>query len=197
MVTFEYEDLGYHCSTGNSLSHLARTCPLARSSSPVNNHTQELSDKRKSQEITSLASRLQETNKEDSFKNRVDRHGNPFGERLSLQEVRGRPLQNKIVPQSRYSREPPQMRQSSTSFYKPITQSRETRTSNPHRRRSPLRQWREKGQERRDLPVHVDENPKTPYLILGEQEEAHVLLLNVTWSSLTSPLHRRSQLQRK
>lgn len=197
MVTFEYEDLGYHCSTGNSLSHLARTCPLARSSSPVNNHTQELSDKRKSQEITSLASRLQATNKEDSFKNRVDRHGNPFGERLSLQEVRGRPLQNKIVPQSRHSREPPQMRQSSASFYRPITQNHETRISNSHRRRSPLRQWREKGQERRDLPVHVDENPKTPYLILGEQEEAHVLLLNATWSSLTSPLHRRSQLQRK
>lgn len=143
-ITLDYEDLGYHCTTCNSLSHLARTCPTAIRTQtgtslppqgPMNR------DPHQSPRRSPQAS-LQPSS--DSFSRRIDRHGRPFGDRLPLPELRGRPLQNKIIPASNSSRDLTKTRNDSTSFYKPVPTNQDNRGRRHSRSRSPVLQWREK-----------------------------------------------------
>lgn len=84
-VTLEYEDLGYHCSLCNRLSHLARNCPSAQRLPPF----------REQSPPAALSRYKAPKPRDEAFRTRIDRHGNPFGDRLPLLESRARPLHNK------------------------------------------------------------------------------------------------------
>ncbi|CAN6905609.1 unnamed protein product, partial [Brassica oleracea] len=107
-ITLEYEDLEYHCSLCNKLTHVARNCPMAthgRMASPswskdylpsvnpplhTNRNTRSLSHQG--------ATRATRRQSPPAFSSRVDRHGKSFGERLPLPPTRGIPISNKIIP---------------------------------------------------------------------------------------------------
>ncbi|KAL0760652.1 hypothetical protein Bca101_076802 [Brassica carinata] len=136
-ITLDYEDLGYHCSACNSLSHLACTCPTARRQLSLSPPPQALPSRSQNKDLpwTAKASQLP---KDQPFNRRIDRHGRPFGDRIPLPEARGRPLQNKITP----------------SFYRPVPPMQDTRKHRFQRSRSPVRQWREKTQSH-DEPLEA------------------------------------------
>lgn len=103
MINLDYEDLEYHCSRCNRLSHLARPCPLAVESlkeptpsslQPAERHLWPVV----SQSERPPQKRVIPTLTDSVFRSRVDRHGNPFGDRIALPAQRGRPLSNKLVP---------------------------------------------------------------------------------------------------
>lgn len=110
-LTLEYEDLEYHCTTCFSLSHVARNCPMAtgvlrtspsRSRSSLPSvfpplHTTE-GNALYHQRSRDTSPHRQATATE--FSKRLDRHGRPFGDRLALPPIRGRPITNKIIPHS-------------------------------------------------------------------------------------------------
>lgn len=144
-VTFDYEELEYHCSSCYSLSHLARSCPSVKENRLTERPpSQELSAPSRHQTTSAQQHKHEDT--EDSFKTRIDRHGNPFGERLPLPDARGRPLQSKITPRSTTSRGSPQARPSSSALYRPTTQRNEWRPLPPTHSRTPQTQWREVSQ---------------------------------------------------
>lgn len=124
LVTFEYEGLKNHCSLCFRLSHLGQDCPF-RAPLPeplepiVPSFTQVIREEvalgnstmaaqpvvRSTKTPTTLNNdaslkfdRLQE------FSTRLDRHGRPFGDRVSVAVNGAPPLRNKITP--RPSREP-------------------------------------------------------------------------------------------
>lgn len=67
-IYLEYEDLGYHCSLCNSLTHLARNCPTAPRRQPTSG-TVALEDS--SENGAHL-------DKDDPYKTRVDRQGSNY-----------------------------------------------------------------------------------------------------------------------
>lgn len=95
LITLEYEKLELHCLLCASLLHTRRNCPLRadqESRSPQNS--------RSSPEVRLLTFTDTKAHKDDNktlvekdhdsyqFKARVDRHGNPFGDRVSTKQTR-------------------------------------------------------------------------------------------------------------
>ncbi|KAF2578549.1 hypothetical protein F2Q68_00002940 [Brassica cretica] len=81
------------------LMHLSRSCPI------VTEETQLPQAPRFPQTVNGRASYSQapttaapRATRDSAFRTRVDRHGNPFGDRVQTQDARGRPLTNKITP---------------------------------------------------------------------------------------------------
>ncbi|WZY86451.1 hypothetical protein YC2023_032835 [Brassica napus] len=142
MVNFDYEDLGYHCSRCYSLSHLARSCPSAAVGEQNAQRAPAVSRPQEQSLDSSLRTRDPRHSEADPFNQRVDRHGRPFGERIPLPEVRGRPLQNKIVPSLEGPRN--QRQQRASSYYRPISPPNQVRARQDVRSRSPARRLREK-----------------------------------------------------
>lgn len=110
-ITFEYENLGNHCSTCNCLTHLSSHCPDRkkddaqtlgdRTGSPSQTTSQNIktSHSRRSpprEQKIHVHSRRQE-GAEDSFQRRVDRHGRPFGQRVAI-STHTTGLRNKTTP---------------------------------------------------------------------------------------------------
>lgn len=97
--TLEYEELEYHCSRCNMLTHLSRSCPLAAK------ETQLPQTPIFPQTVNGRASYTQAPTTaapcatcDSAFRTRVNRYGSPFGDRVKTQAARGRPLTNKITP---------------------------------------------------------------------------------------------------
>lgn len=113
MISMDYEDLGYHCSNCNMLSHLSRSCPHLEPSTHAGPTTQLSSThiaerNRDARQPYERPAQTQTTRglSDSSFRSRVDRHGRPFGDRLQPAASRGQPLTNKIVPKE-HSLDPP------------------------------------------------------------------------------------------
>lgn len=117
-ITLEYEGLKNHCSLCNRLSHLSQDCPI-KPQTEVSREIVTTENSRPPQEIPpsqiALAplqtyrhrsstpkevSRPQEQAESPHFSQRRDRHGNPFGERISQRATWVRPLKNKITPRN-------------------------------------------------------------------------------------------------
>lgn len=126
LLTLEYEGLMNHCSICLRLSHLAVDCPLRASAEAIipplspmkqqqlappapsrvygdttslnhlgNYHEEE--DQRKPQGALTSHKNCRDS---QPFSSRLDRHGKPFGDRVSLTSSLARPLKNKITPSS-------------------------------------------------------------------------------------------------
>ncbi|KAG2299923.1 hypothetical protein Bca52824_036395 [Brassica carinata] len=163
LVTLDYEGLENHCSLCFRLTHLRAECPYdlitmsttAATTSPT--PQRQTLQKPPPSQIISVAPRTQlappvvdvENNfpaEVEPFDSRVDRHGNPFGERVSTRASFVQPLRNKITPQQETSRDErprDQMRHMSP----PYTRSREPRR--PRREEVPHRFPRRSGLEKR------------------------------------------------
>lgn len=115
LVTFEYEELENICSTCNSLTHAARDCEVitlsttvAPQASLVREETARFTNRppnksRTSPDFSKSGHRTHERRDMSytpSFHQRVDRHGRPFGDRVSLSSHQAKPLKNKIIPSS-------------------------------------------------------------------------------------------------
>ena len=86
-IMLEYEDLGYHYSICNKLSHLAKSCPLA----PRTTQDTTLAARKEKFDVqpnwAKTYPKAPTTGPHGDFKSRSDRHGKLFGDRLPLPEV--------------------------------------------------------------------------------------------------------------
>ena len=121
LVTLEYEGLKRYCSNCNSLIRSSRYCSqiqtentqykrIEASSREENKGARQYSPYERSQTYTrkppgphspSPHQRVQNhaTGRDSSFRERVDRHGRPFGERVPIKLIQTKPLRNKITPE--------------------------------------------------------------------------------------------------
>ncbi|KAF8051379.1 hypothetical protein N665_1736s0001 [Sinapis alba] len=144
-ITLEYEDLGYHCSRCNRLLHLTRNCHTTQSETHI-----QLPPRREISQVEPSA--IGPPEREDPFKTRVDRHGNPFGERIQILKHRGRMLQNKmtpavVAPSRTHDARPPRhihKRPTPTGDSKDWSSAERARPQSYKRQCSPQRVWREK-----------------------------------------------------
>lgn len=115
MISLEYEKLGNHCTYGFRLTHLQSQCPekpiemANKEGRNVVNSPPLREDKRELPLDRETMSR--EETRNSSFRERVDRHGNPFGERVSLASNRGQGPRNKISPYSSLPRSHQEVRE--------------------------------------------------------------------------------------
>lgn len=97
-VTLEYERLEYHCSHCFSLLHSRRNCPQKRDEEITwNQISKQASEENRYETTISSAHQLEKREQEKSnekgetdhfvFKARVDRHGRPFGDRVSTRQT--------------------------------------------------------------------------------------------------------------
>lgn len=126
LLTLEYEGLKNHCSSCHRLSHLDEDCPskiptveVISPLSPVerqqpdlagpslvrveNTHHDYFEKRTDMATLDVVRGRMQpqkHQNERQPFSSRLDRHGNPFGERVTLASSLARPLKNKITPSS-------------------------------------------------------------------------------------------------
>ncbi|KAJ4909275.1 Uncharacterized protein Rs2_03896 [Raphanus sativus] len=109
-VTLEYEGLQNFCSFCNCLTHYAKDCPVnprretpssrdltARPSFEMDNRRNPPRRETRYQPYPPN-SRQDPTAKEGEYQRRLDRHGRPFGERISHSRESARPIRNKITP---------------------------------------------------------------------------------------------------
>lgn len=109
-LTLEYEGIQYMCYICNRLTHFAKECPwnpvraTSPSRAPENRQTTE-SDSRQYSYLREpryqpypTHKRQERTLQEGDYHQRLDRHGRPFGERISQSRGSARPLRNKIAP---------------------------------------------------------------------------------------------------
>lgn len=97
--TLEYEELEYHCSRCNMLTHLSRSCPLAAKETQLPQapiFPQTVNGRASYSQAPTTAAHCATC--DSAFRTRVDRHGSPFGDRVQTQAARGHPLTNKITP---------------------------------------------------------------------------------------------------
>ncbi|KAJ4905471.1 Uncharacterized protein Rs2_09129 [Raphanus sativus] len=109
-VTLEYEGLQNICSVCNCLTHYAKDCPenprremppsrdlAARPSFELDNSRHP--PRRETRYQPYPSNRRQDVStQEGEYQRRLDRHGRPFGERISQSRETARPLRNKITP---------------------------------------------------------------------------------------------------
>lgn len=102
-ITMEYEKLGNHCSICNRLSHLCFQFPdrllevPAASIDPPYGSIQSAAD-HATRERPTHNTTSQRDDRLPEFQQRLDRHGNPFGERVSVSLIGVRGPRNKITP---------------------------------------------------------------------------------------------------
>lgn len=168
-ITLEYDGLDLHCLTCNCLTHLASDCPQRSDSEEIESrpsyrqrdhrtfsptghriYTERYPNQRRHEE--KRPARL-----EEPFNQRLDRHGKPFGERLTLPDAKPQPLRNKITPHyeeaNGYHQEA--QRRQTRNNYASLPQARETlnKISHPTLRNTsnhaPNLQWRVRRQRSR------------------------------------------------
>lgn len=121
VIALEYEKLENFCTYCLKLSHLERTCPdkppteIREYLKMENSHNSVEGPQRSNLPSRNQFSNHQHTERTSppvrhareatAFQHRVDRHGNPFGERAATYQSRAPPLKNKIAPT--LEREPP------------------------------------------------------------------------------------------
>lgn len=107
LVTLEYEKLETHCSKCASLLHARRNCPMKAESEPPSQQLSRLSpgieafrteiSRAPKEGTNSLEEKsARATTDQPESKVRRDRHGNPFGERISTKQTRVPPPVNAI-----------------------------------------------------------------------------------------------------
>ena len=176
-ITLEYEKLEYHCTSCFSLLHSRKNCPqrqdeeqpwtcnpkITSEGTLYGRETTEahLNERRKREQN----SEKQSTDQFD-FKARVDRHGNPFGDRISTKQTRVAPpmltMQEAVHP-SQQPLEKPQhySAQQSQQYSSPqYTQSRQAKHRGTQRGRDLFSQ-RSQGHWRAKQLVSQEERPKT------------------------------------
>ncbi|KAJ4917862.1 Uncharacterized protein Rs2_03412 [Raphanus sativus] len=101
-ISLEYESLANYCSICKKITHSSRYCDVNYRSlelprnEPVSRRysSREAIPPRHDAALTLSASRDQN----EDFQQRVDRHGRPFGDRITAENSRVLPLKNKISP---------------------------------------------------------------------------------------------------
>lgn len=134
-ITFEYEDMYNHCSRCFRLNHLQSQCPeklhestIASMEAPIGisvscnargNHLQNSMSITTKERLEAPSLHLSPTrnrrlyrprgsdaNSHKEYQERVDRHGNPFGSRVSSYAVKAHGPRNKLAPVTRKSESP-------------------------------------------------------------------------------------------
>lgn len=121
LVNFEFEGMENFCSACRSLLHLRKDCPvfpqnesyktLKQTINTVNSNSlgRHYSSRNKTGEAIRKADKHIEARRQSpsrrSYHQRLDRHGNPFGERISQASTYVKPPRNKIAPPQREHRE--------------------------------------------------------------------------------------------
>lgn len=179
-ITFEYEGIASSCSRCNMLTHSTRYC--TRRMQDQHGHDQGIqrtSDSNRGMTVGRLNSSQKEritANSLDvdhtirgteSFYQRVDRHGRPFGDRVTSEVSRVRPLKNKITPDS--DNRPPPIR---AQDLLPANQGRRPMTDRLRPPNPPQLQWRAREKQNTPplppLPPRLlDTVEKTPTPTLG------------------------------
>lgn len=104
-ITFEYERIANYCSICKMLTHSSRD-GIRKIPPPPERELNEFVGRRYSSQIENPPSFYQKVpqgevyphEEKESFHCRVDRHGTPFGNRVSSDNSRVQPLKNKITP---------------------------------------------------------------------------------------------------
>ncbi|KAJ4909575.1 Uncharacterized protein Rs2_04196 [Raphanus sativus] len=108
-ITLEYERIANFCSICNMMTHTSRYCRRNTRPMPVERNYPvgrryssqgDLPPRHEAEQRLAAAPPQQISNsgRGESFKQRVDRHGRPFGERITSEVSRVLPLKNKISP---------------------------------------------------------------------------------------------------
>lgn len=110
-ITLEYEGLGNHCSYCFRLSHLRSHCPerpeqLARHHMELHMRSSYGGDSAANAHTDLDATEVRPLRQNPPFKQRVDRHGRSFGDRISTAMARPAGPRNKIAPPTSRSQRP-------------------------------------------------------------------------------------------
>ncbi|KAH0862920.1 hypothetical protein HID58_080131, partial [Brassica napus] len=181
-ITLEYERLGNHCSYCFRLSHLQSQCPEkprdeAKSQDSFlfgsTKRTEAVVDSRANPRDTERISKPQER----SFHQRVDRHGRPFGNRVSTAGLRPTGPKNKIAPAVHHSQQTterglPQRQsvQGEQTYHSPPYSRRRPNNHRENRdtnHRSPTLQWRAKSPFSNQEVIHQQRQSCSPRPSLG------------------------------
>ncbi|CAN6930839.1 unnamed protein product [Brassica oleracea] len=109
IITLEYERLGNHCTYCFRLSHLQSQCP-EKPSDAANTHTDNgVAPMQRTESLTARRSPLRESREHIMpqnrlFQQRYDRHGRPFGERISAAAPHPTGPRNKLAPPPQLNR---------------------------------------------------------------------------------------------
>ncbi|KAJ4876929.1 Uncharacterized protein Rs2_41947 [Raphanus sativus] len=166
-ITLEYESLGNHCTSCFRLSHLQSQCPERIGATVHFQHEPQMSAPQR--EYHAQASKRpiakeqrEKTMVQEPFRERVDRHGRPFGDRAAYVGPRPNGPKNKIAPAAplsqrdnlREKRISPADTRLQTRHSPPLSQRRntyrDTDLEDTHRspkRYSPRLQWKPKASE--------------------------------------------------
>lgn len=136
VITLEYERLGNHCTYCYRLSHLQSQCPEKPCEVATTQvESREMSTLRRDlqthDQTSPRASRGLARPQNQPFKQRVDRHGRPFGERISMAASRPSGPRNKIAPAA----PPPRLHNSKEDHHLRDDQRDHTQISPPYSRR--------------------------------------------------------------
>lgn len=171
-VTLEYERLEYHCTHCFSLLHAKRNCPKRREEELSWNHTKNINAAKGTEDSDSsraqqMVRREREQSKEVAetdrfaFRARVDRHGNPYGERVSTKQTRAPPpVPNRRpdTPSLPLQNQKPTQERPDNLLSPPFTQHRQQSYRETSRGRNLFPQ-RSQGQWRAKQPTGQEENP--------------------------------------
>lgn len=175
-VTLEYEKLKYHCSVCFLLLHSRKNCPKTREEERIWSQTQKTSQTETlyGTDTTSKAQQMERRELEQikakkgtdhySFTARLDRHGKPFGERVSTRQTRAPPP----TPITMNGNPPTQTwihkttKEGSHEYSSPqYTQNRQTKARETQRGRDLFPQ-RSQGQWRAKQTVDLEEKSTKP-----------------------------------
>lgn len=171
IIALKYEKLENLCTYGLRLSHIDRDCPdkppvarldvqkpersyHSREGPQRTQHSPRIHHSHR-QHTERIPSPTRHTREQTAFQQRVDRHGNPFGERTASYYSRAPPLRNKIIPPTQRQEPRQQTHRSIPHRYSKATTSPQPsacggeqprRTLNQNVRNSPEQVWREKTQ---------------------------------------------------
>ncbi|CAA7019014.1 unnamed protein product [Microthlaspi erraticum] len=224
IVTFEYENLGKHCSLCFSLSHEEDLCPVKPQTLDLRDPPTRQTERGRFSPI-----KANPTNHQRPFNLRQDRHGRPFGERPSYKRAengfdqlrtrgKGQPLYHQrprlSPPHPTLQRDPPTVHQyahGSTHTEPNRGGQGETRRTNPLR--TPPRQiWREKPPTLLDQPEDISTTNQLGPLVgrnleieefiplqrVRSEDEIMSSLQDVTvqYTNVDDPIERAARIQR-
>ncbi|KAJ4897597.1 Uncharacterized protein Rs2_24391 [Raphanus sativus] len=95
-ITFEYEKIANYCTICKKLTHTSRTCNMKEPHQRRADYNNHVVDEGYGPRPTQNG--RDSSHENESFYQRVDRYGRPFGERVTSEASRVQPLRNKITP---------------------------------------------------------------------------------------------------